>query len=245
MVMRLDRFTGQLVSLLKQLGIYERTVIVIASDNGYSQCGYFGRGRADIGWPEDEFFRNKGPFRGGQCSVPEGGLRVAFFIHQPSKVDPGISDEPVWLIDLYPTMAELAGVEIRRPIDGHSLLALMAGRPYEFPGRRHFYWEKRDEQAIRLGPWKAYQSHPARPMELYLVEDDTHCECDLAAHYPEVVAEAERIMREDRVDHPWTTTRVRSRSASERSARRPKSRPLAGGCRGQLDPLEQSGAAFR
>ena len=203
MVERLDRFTGELVTLLKQLGVYENTIIFFASDNGYSECGYFGRGNANHNWPDDPFLRNKGPFRGGKFSVLEGGIRVPFFVHWAGKIRPAISNEPVWLVDIFPTAAELAGVEIRHPIDGLSLLPLIEGHPHDFPGHPYLYWEKRDEQAVRTGPWKAYRPHPGKPLELFLIEEDTYCDRNLAGFYPGVVRRIEAIMREARVDHPW------------------------------------------
>ncbi|MCP5120563.1 MAG: arylsulfatase [bacterium] len=203
MVQRIDRFTGELVDLLKELGVYENTIILFASDNGYSMCGYFGRGNANANWPDDPFLRNKGPFRGGKFSVLEGGIRVPFFMHWPGKINPGVSSAPVWLVDLLPTLAELAGVEVEHSIDGVSLLPLLTGNEAAFPAGRALYWQKRNEQAVRLGPWKAYRSHPDEPPELYLIEDDIHGERNLAASYPDVVASIERIMSESTTEHEW------------------------------------------
>ncbi len=44
MVLRIDAFAGEFVTLLADLGVRDRTLIAFASDNGYSMCGYFGRG---------------------------------------------------------------------------------------------------------------------------------------------------------------------------------------------------------
>ena len=74
MVLRIDRFAGELVDLLGSLGIRDRTLVVFASDNGYSMCGYFARGNQSANWPDDPFFRNKGPFRGGKFSLLEGAF---------------------------------------------------------------------------------------------------------------------------------------------------------------------------
>lgn len=40
-------------------------------------------------------------------------------------------------------------------------------------------------------------------MVLFLIEEDVICERDLSDDYPEVVAEMERIMLGEHVDHPW------------------------------------------
>ena len=203
MVMRIDAFAGELLALLDELGLRERTLVAFASDNGYSMCGYFARGNRSANWPDDPFFRNKGPFRGGKFSLLEGGIRIPLFISWPSSIPGGASSVPVWLIDLLPTFAELAGTAAMPPNDGASLLPILERNPSEFPSQRPLYWENAREQAVRLGPWKAYRSTPQEPMELYLVEEDLGCERNLADRYPVVVSEIEKIMRREHVDHPW------------------------------------------
>ena len=203
MVQRLDRFTGELIQLLKDEGVYDNTIIFFASDNGYSQCGYFGRGNAATDWPDDPFLKNKGPFRGGKFSALEGGIRVPFFVSWEGRIVPGVSDEPVWLLDIFPTAAELAGVEVRHEIDGLSLVPLIEGRPERFAGHTYLYWQERNEQAVRMGPWKAYREHPAKPTELFLIEEDTFCERNLAEFYPEIVKSVEQAMTESSIPHPW------------------------------------------
>ena len=112
MVQRIDTWTSEMIALLKQLNIYENTLIVFSSDNGYSMCGYFGRGNANNNWPDDPFLRNKGPFRGGKFSALEGGTRIPFFVSWPGAIEPGTASTPVWLVDLFPTFAELAGATV-------------------------------------------------------------------------------------------------------------------------------------
>ena len=203
MVLRMDAFAGELTALLEELGIRERTVLAFASDNGYSMCGYFARGNRSAGWPDDPFFRNKGPFRGGKFSLLEGGIRVPFFLNWPGAVEPAVSGAPVWLIDLFPTFADLAGSSDVPSNDGHSLVSILGGDAGNSRLRRPLYWENAREQAVRMGPWKAYRRDPDAAMELYLIEEDLACERDLADRYPAVVNEAERIMWREHVDHPW------------------------------------------
>ena len=203
MVARLDAFAGRLVGLLKRLGLYDDTLIVFASDNGYSMCGYTARGNAAANWPDDPFFRNKGPFRGGKFSVLEGGIRVPFFMHQPKKIAAAVSGVPVWLIDLMPTLADLAGVKPAHAVDGESLTPLLQGNATDFPADRPLYWAADREQAVRMGPWKAYRKSPERKTELYLIEEDIHGDRDLADAYPQIVKRIEAVMASAHVDHPW------------------------------------------
>jgi len=202
MVVRLDTFVGQLVEELEDLGVWENTILFFASDNGYAMCGYMGRGNQPNNWPDDPFFLNKGPFRGGKFSALEGGTRVPFFAHWEGKIEPGVSNVPVWLIDLFPTFAELAGQPVEHSLDGESLAPLMFGNE-GFPADRPLYWYKFNEQAVRMGPWKAYRPHPDEPLELYLIEEDQHGDRDLSRFHPEVVAEIERVMTREHAPHAW------------------------------------------
>lgn len=204
MVMRLDRFTGQLVELLKELGVYDNTLIVFASDNGYANPGYFGRGNAATNWPDDPFLRNKGPFHGGKFEIYEGGTRVPFFMHWPGRIAAGICNTPVWLIDLLPTFAAVAGAKVQHKVDGISLVPLFqAATQGSFPKMRPLYWECRASQAVRLGPWRGYRKSTRDALQLFLIEEDPLCERNLAALYPAVVREIEQIMTREHVDHPW------------------------------------------
>jgi arylsulfatase A-like enzyme len=202
MVMRLDQFTGRLIDLLKELEVYENTIIFFASDNGYSMCGYMGRGNAPD-WPDDPWLRNKGPFTGGKFSVLEGGCRIPFFVHWPSKIDPGVVSEPVWLPDFFPTAASLAGVKNVPETDGIDLGPLIFGKKHEYKGHEYLYFSKYREQAVRMGDWKAYRKSPEDSVKLYLVEEDTYGERDLSAIYPDLVKRAGQIMDTEYTPHEW------------------------------------------
>ncbi|MEM9986500.1 MAG: arylsulfatase [Bacteroidota bacterium] len=169
MVMKLDRMVGRLLSELKARGLYENTVIFFASDNGYSMSGYTPRGNGPL-WPDDPWLRNKGPFEGGKFSVLEGGCRVPLLIHWPGKIRPAIIDQHVWLPDFFPTAVELAGGSAEQyQTDGLSWLPLFDGEVADFPGHPYLYFSKGPEQALRMGPWKAYRKSPAQPLQLYLI----------------------------------------------------------------------------
>jgi len=202
MVARLDSFVGRLVETLEDQGVLEDTILLFASDNGYSMCGYFGRGNQATNWPDDPFFQNKGPFRGGKFSALEGGVRVPLFVYWAGKIEPAVSSVPVWLLDFFPTFAELSAARDEHAVDGLSLLPLLEGREADFPAQRPLYWEKNREQAVRLGPWKAFRKTPDDSVELYLIEEDVAGERNLAKQFPDVVVEVERVM-ENRTDHEW------------------------------------------
>lgn len=193
MVLTIDKFVGDLVEHLKALGIYENTILFFASDNGYSMHRYIRR-NAPQDWSDDPYLENKGSFNGGKFSAQEGGVRIPFFIHWKGVTQPAVYSEPVWLADFFNTAAELAGVKQKHETDGISLVPFISNRPQLFAGHSFMYWYKNNEQAVRIGPWRAYRKNPKVKTELYLIEEDTYCERNLAHLYPGIVAEAEAIM---------------------------------------------------
>ncbi len=203
MVMKLDSFVGELVAYLKEAGEYDNTVIFFSSDNGYSMCGYMNRGNMPT-WYDDPWLKNKGPFTGGKFSALEGGIRIPFFVSWPAQFKPGIVTNPVWLPDFFPTAISLAGMNPDTyPSDGVNLLPVLTGQPADFEGHKYMYFSKQREQAIRMGPWKAYRKNPESQTRLYLIEEDTYSERDLALQYPEVIRIVDSLMDTVHEPHEW------------------------------------------
>ncbi len=204
MVIKLDDFVGELVEKLKDMGQYENTVIFFASDNGYSMPGYIADRGNGPNWPDDPWLKNKGPFTGGKFSVLEGGCRVPFFVSWPSKFKAAAVSEPVWLPDFFPTAVELAKGNVKSyDTDGKSLIPLLKGKNDQFESHAYLYFFKNREQALRMGPWKAYRKNWESPIQLYLVEEDTYTQRNLASAYPEVVKKIKEILDSEHVPHEW------------------------------------------
>ncbi len=199
MVGHLDRGVGRMVDLLEELEILENTVIFFASDNGYSQWGYFGRPAHQ----DDPLFQNKGPWSKGKFTCThEGGLRVPFFAYWKGTVQAGQSDHVCALYDLLATTADLAGAEAPET-DGLSLVPTLRGRSEDQQEHAYLYWEKKHTQSARVGHWWAFREHPSRPIALFDISEDLQCERDLAAVQPEVVARVAGIFSAARVDSEW------------------------------------------
>ena len=229
MVIKLDDFVGKLVEKLKEEGLYENTIIFFASDNGYTQCGTVGRGSYPD-WPDDPWFRNKGPFTGGKFHVLEGGCRVPFFVSWEGQIAASVCSEPVWLPDFFPTAAKLAGDRNSYDLDATDLWPILSGREEDFAPHEYMYFSNNLEQAVRMGPWKGYRTTPADPIRIYLVEEDTYGERDLSAIYPEVVSRIEHIMNTAYTPHEWYWTP--NESAEDYQAKVKKARET-----GQTIPL--------
>ncbi len=202
MVTWLDQCVGEIVALLRELKQEEHTLVLFASDNGYSQWGYFGRKP----WTDDPLFGNKGPWPGGKFALYEGGCRVPFLACWPGHIPPGESRHVMALYDVLPTLAELAGAPLPMT-DGISFAPELRGKPNDQKKHEFLYWENGTRlphgQAVRFGPWYAMREHPNKPLRLFDVEQDPACARDLATGSPQLVARAKAIFAEAHVDSDW------------------------------------------
>jgi len=204
-----DRHVGEIVALVDELGIADRTIILFASDNG---------GLTTL---NREPLQTNGILRGGKTTLWEGGLRVPFIVRWPGRIKPATTDHLTYFPDLLPTIAELTGASEHVPanFDGLSLVPVLVGA--EAAGRApeshdYLYWEDADidwtsvrylaettlRQAVRSGPWKAIRPGPGAPLQLYDIERDPGETTDVAADHPDVVAQIEAWMREAHVEPP-------------------------------------------
>jgi arylsulfatase A-like enzyme len=203
MVHTMDQSVGTIVDQLKHRNAFHNTVIIFASDNGYSQWGYFRRPR----WQDDPLFRNKGPWRNGKFICTDGGGRIPLLVSWPRKIASGTSDHITALYDLLATAADLAGVQPEQATDGISLVPLLEGRCDEQPKHAYLYWENgsasRHAQAVRKDHWYAFREHPSRPVQLYDLNSDIGCAIDVAAENADVVDRILTIFKEAHTDSQW------------------------------------------
>jgi arylsulfatase A-like enzyme len=203
MVTRLDSDVGRLLELLKELKLDDRTLVMLAGDNGSSFAP---------GSPIAKHFQQAATgLRGFKRSLYEGGLRQAAIARWPGVVPAGrVADEPWAFWDFLPTAAELAGAPLPGTFkpDGLSLVPFLKGGPA--PQRDYFYWELHEGkpiQALRFGEWKAVKNGPNADIELYDLKNDPAEADNLAAQKPELVATAAKLMKEARKDDPnWPLT---------------------------------------
>ncbi len=198
-VTRLDADVGRLLALLKELKLDEKTLVMIAGDNGSS----FGP-ESEMGKRFDQSMG--GALRGFKRGLYEGALRQAALARWPGVVPAGrVSDEPWAFWDFLPTAAELAGVKIPAGFkpDGLSLVSFLKGGAA--PKRDCFYWEVHEGpsiQAVRFGDWKAVKNGPNKALELYDLKTDSAEKHDVAAQHADLITKAGKLMSEAHFDVP-------------------------------------------
>ena len=184
MVDSLDQSVGRIREELKKLKIDDRTIVIFASDNG---------GRVPT--------TSNLPLRVGKGSCYEGGTRVPLIIDWPGVTKPGsVCDTPVISMDLYPTIAELAGATgaEKNAMDGVDLASLLhqSGKLerdelfWHYPHYQHYQLGGATPySAIRKGDFKLIEFLDDMRVELYNLTDDIGEQHNLAAKMPEKVHE--------------------------------------------------------
>jgi arylsulfatase A-like enzyme len=190
------------VDLIRELELERDTVLIITSDNGAH------RGE-EKGF---DFFRSNGALRGEKGELYEGGIRVPFIVRWPRHVASGSATAHVTAFcDVLPTLSEIAGAEAPSGLDGISIVSALTGgkqRQHEY-----LYWEHntydqqtgklrdpRLAQAVRIGDWKAVRVTPASPVEVYNLRSDPAEQTDLAKTKPEIVRQAQQLMKTARTE---------------------------------------------
>ncbi|MBW3597653.1 MAG: sulfatase [Planctomycetes bacterium] len=193
-VTQLDHAFGMLMDALDELKLTDNTFVIFTSDNGPEGDGESGRTRGSTGG-----------LRGRKRHSHEGGIRVPGLVRWPRRIEPGsTSDEPVVGSDIFSTICDVLDIPLPgdRPIDGASLLPILAGEAIE--RREPLYWRNHlaPEQykvALRIGDWKIIGSDDLSQFELYNLRKDEQETTDLSQQHPEKFAEMkEALIAQDR-----------------------------------------------
>jgi arylsulfatase A-like enzyme/4-amino-4-deoxy-L-arabinose transferase-like glycosyltransferase len=191
----LDDHFASLLAALEDAGRLEDTVVVLTSDHG-----------EHLG--EQHMLDH-------QYSLYEPLLRVPLVVHYPARFQPGRDARPVANFDLFPTLLELAGLEVPEGVRALSLLSPRERRPLlaEEPAvsqvgigavrRAHPDWDpspwERRLRAWTDGPWKYLVGSDGRH-ELYDLARDPGEAHDLRRERPDtakrLAADLERFAAE-------------------------------------------------
>ncbi|MFM9953970.1 MAG: sulfatase family protein [Opitutaceae bacterium] len=149
-----DWSVGELMKTLDRLGLAEKTLIVLCSDNGpVMDDGY-----KDGALEQRGDHRAGGPYRGGKYSVYEGGTRTPFITRWKGRIQPGVSAEVVSTIDLAASLAALTGTALPADACGDSIdvSGALLGKPGA-KGRDHYVQQDNGGTGnfgFRVGDWK-------------------------------------------------------------------------------------------
>ncbi len=214
MIDRMDQEIGRLLAQLKAMGVFEDTLICFASDNGASAEIMVRHGghdpQAAPGSAATYLCLGPGfssacntPFRRHKTWVHEGGISSPFIVHWPKGLAARneLRHTPAHVVDIVPTVLELAGLEPPRswqgkpipPAPGRSLVPALA-RDVRID-RDSLWWLHEGHRALRMGDWKLVAAK-GDPWELYDLRSDRAEQHNLAGDRPEMVRELERAWQE-------------------------------------------------
>ena len=211
MVELMDRAVGRIVEQLEAMDALDDTLILFLSDNGASaEILIRGKGHDPAlalgsagtfpclgpGWSSCA----NTPFRRHKTWVHEGGIATPWIVHWPKGVTPksGLRTQPVHVIDVVPTVLELAGVAPPQehagtavpPMQGRSFAACLTD-PAAPPAHETLWWCHEGNRAVRVGDWKLVAAK-GDPWELYDLAAD-RCETEnLADREPARVTQLEQ-----------------------------------------------------
>ena len=214
MVDRMDQNIGRVIKHLEASGLRENTLILFFSDNGscpydFNRTYYYPPGVPEGYRSLSAPWASVGntPFRYFKQYGHQGGMKTHFIANWPGVVPEGkISNKLSHVVDLAPTMIELAKTEYPSQIEGKktpsltgvSLVEDLKGslskeRDYLFGGYEGFY-------SYREGDWKIVQvNSEIDKWQLYNMKYDPTEMLDLAKKSPEIIENLLRAMKQRKV----------------------------------------------
>jgi arylsulfatase A-like enzyme len=192
MITVMDAEIGRVLDALQRKGMRENTLVVFDSDNGGPRSARF---TGEIDMSKSTIPADNGPYRDGKGTLYEGGTRVVALANWPGHVKPGtVVDQPIHLVDMYPTLAGLAGAPLGKgkPLDGVNVWPTI-GEGAPSPRREVVYDVEPFRAAVRQGDWKLiWQATLPSKVELFDLARDPSETTDLAGANPQKVAELQQ-----------------------------------------------------
>jgi arylsulfatase A-like enzyme len=208
---RMDKGIGQILDKIRSTGKEDNTIIIFLSDNGgCAEGSVWGFDRRNNGLPPggvDSYMSygqswanaSNTPFRYYKKSLLEGGISTPLIIKWPAAIGKErhgqITRQVAHLVDLMPTLCELAGATYPKkfkdhdihPMEGQSLAPqiLHGGTT----SHRPIYWSLQERKVVLQGKYKLHAASNTESWELYDLDDDRIERNNVAASHPDKVAE--------------------------------------------------------
>ncbi|MGJ7033293.1 sulfatase family protein [Niabella hirudinis] len=149
--LQVDETVGTIVNTLKKQGLYENTLIIFTSDNGFAPY-------VDVRFMEDHGHYPSYIYRGYKADSWEGGHRVPLVVQWPGRIAPHtITNELVSLADWFATVSSIVHTAVpdNAAEDSYNLSPLLLGKNGPRPLREAIvYHSAKGEFAIQKGSWK-------------------------------------------------------------------------------------------
>ena len=212
-VAQMDWTIGQVLDALTRTGIRDDTLVIFSSDNGSYKGG--------IPIPNhiDEVHLSNGHWAGGKGHIHEGGHRVPLLMQWPRGIEQGSTiTATVSLTDMYATLADILGEDPEPGVatDSISLLPLLHSE-VEARGVPVVHHSGNGMFALRDGQWKLVFGNGngkwhgsntgvpfGKPWRLFDLEQDHREQSNVAADYPEVMAQMEAAFEQIRAAEDGT-----------------------------------------
>lgn len=199
MIDSMDQNIGRLRAALEEQGVADNTLILFFSDNGGCSEEPGGRSPEIVPGPK-QYYASVGPAWGWAQNAPfkkhkshtcEGGVLTPCIAWWPGQIKSGeITRQPAHIIDIMPTLLELAGGEYPAkhdgqeilPVEGKSMVPVLYGKQRE--PHEQLAWEWSGNRALREGDWKVVWQSKIKQWELYNLAEDRCETTNLAAEQP-------------------------------------------------------------
>ncbi len=179
MIAEVDEMVGYVLRGLEESGLADSTHVIFSSDHG------------ELAAEHRQLYK---------MSMYEASVRVPLIFAGPGTAAGTRVDRPVSLVDLYPTLMDMAGLPHPPGLDGQSLLSEVRGQRPE--GLRDWaFAECHDTTSctgsfmLRRGDWKYIVFAGMSPL-LFDLAEDPHEVRNLALTRPDIVADLDQRLRQ-------------------------------------------------
>lgn len=177
MIAETDALLGEVMKTLDDLGLSDNTYLIFSSDHG------------ELAMEHQQYYK---------MSLFEASARVPLIIAGPGLRQGGAIDDLVSLVDIYPTLMDMARLPQPAGLDGHSLYPLLRGEKSNRPdyafSETHESSNNTGHFMVRRGDWK-YIAYPGYEPHLFNLADDPDEVRNLAKSNPAKAREMDSLLR--------------------------------------------------
>lgn len=191
MIAEVDELVGGVLQTLRELGLEDSTQVIFSSDHG------------ELAMEHGQYYK---------MSAYEASARVPLILAGPGVKSGRRVSALASLVDIHPTLMDMAGLPRARGLDGHSLMPEARGRKGSRPDWALCEYDDTSCNAswfmLRHGKWK-YVAYPGFPPQLFDLRTDPDELRNLAETDPKTAAAMDRRLRKV-VDYEAVDARVKA-----------------------------------